>query len=85
MDVPPLIPRLLAARIRLFAAKAGEQVVLNLVELKGVFTNDDLARGLQRRRGLFAAGHFAHAVNPVVRHQLDDGAQGVGRVQPRPR
>ena len=58
------------------------------IEMERVAAEDDGSRSLQSGRDLRAAGHFAQAIQTIVRRQLDDRAQrerGVqaGRVEQR--
>ncbi len=82
MHALTLIPGGHAAQIVVRAAGHGGQGRKDGVQLPGVLTDDVVAGGLQRLNGLGAAGHLPPTGEAVVRHQLDDDAQRIGRVQP---
>ena len=64
------------------AAEPFDQAPVDRVVLERILADDDLGRGLERGGRLGAAGHLAQAGDAVVRHDLDDRAQRVRRVQP---
>jgi hypothetical protein len=80
---PPLVPRLLAARLAPFAAEPLLEALGDRVERERVAADDEVASLPEGRVHAGAAGNLADAGDVVGRHELDDRPQRVRRVHPR--